>query len=167
MEDWEDLTIGQRILAIRGKEPRHSFAKSLDIGTATLQRYESDERQPDIKFLTKLQELTDYSLEYLVHGKEKMMTVGNNRQFHLSNEEQLIIEKYRTANEQVRKQILLMLLADNSEVVTNETKSTTFQNTIHGSVGSQMQAQGDINLNQTPNHGYINQGKHKGDVKFG
>lgn len=138
MENWENLTIGQRIFAIRGKEPRHSFAKSLEIGTATLQRYENGDRQPDLEFLSKLQELTGYSLEYLVYGKERVVAVGNGYQFNLSNEEQLIVEKYRTANEQVRKQILLMLLADNSEIATN-----------------------------TSNHGYINHGTHKGEVKFG
>lgn len=146
MEDWEKLTIGQRILAVRDKEPRHSFAKSLGIGTATLQRYENDERQPDVEFLIKLQKLTGYSLEYLVHGKDRAIAVNNGRQFNLSNEEQLIVEKYRTANEQVRRQILLMLLADSPEITTSEPSFTTFQNTFHGSVGSQMQAQGDIYL---------------------
>lgn len=147
MENWENLTIGERILAIRGKEPRHSFAKSLEIGTATLQRYENGNRQPDLEFLSKLQEITGYSLEYLVYGKEKVVAVGNGCQFNLSNEEQLIVEKYRTANEQVRKKILLMLLADNSEIVTNETKPTTFQNTIHGSVGQQVNnPQGTVTL---------------------
>lgn len=143
MEDWEKLTIGQRILAIRGKEPRHSFAKNLNIGTATLQRYENDERQPDIEFLTKLQELTGYSLDYLVYGKDRNMGRGDCPP-NLSNEEQLIVEKYRIANEQVRKQILLMLLADSPSIGNNE--GVTFQNTVHGSIGSQVQAKGDIYL---------------------
>ena len=78
------LTLGQRIFAIRGKESRKVFADKTGVGTATLQRYENDERSPDISFLIKLQEMTGYSLDYLVHGRN--VSVGNDKA--------LILEKY-------------------------------------------------------------------------
>ena len=83
-----DSSIGLRIRNIRGKESRASFAERLGIGTATLQRYEGDERSPDIDFLTKLQKLTGYSLDYLVYGRE----------LSIPADEALILEKYRQAD---------------------------------------------------------------------
>lgn len=63
-------TIGQRILSIRGKESRKDFADRMEIGTATLQRYENDERLPDVSFLIKLHQETGLSLDYLILGTE-------------------------------------------------------------------------------------------------
>ena len=64
-------TIGERILSIRGKESRKDFAERMEIGTATLQRYENDERLPDVLFLIKLHQETGLSLDYLILGTEQ------------------------------------------------------------------------------------------------
>lgn len=64
-------TIGERILSIRGKESRKDFAERMEIGTATLQRYENDERLPDVSFLIRLHQETGLSLDYLILGKEQ------------------------------------------------------------------------------------------------
>lgn len=98
-------SIGSRIRNIRDLESRASFAEKLCIGTATLQRYEGDERSPDIDFLVRLQKLTGYSLDYLIYGKESS----------LIKEEALLLEKYRQANAETKNKILLLLLG-NSEI---------------------------------------------------
>lgn len=98
-------SIGSRIRSIRGKESRSSFAEKLNIGTATLQRYENDERSPDIEFLTKIQNITGYSLDYLVYGKETSV----------SNDEALLLEKYRQSTTEIKNKMLILLLSGDSE----------------------------------------------------
>lgn len=46
--------LGERIRQIRDRVPRHEFARNLEIGTSTLQRYESGERRPDAELLRRL-----------------------------------------------------------------------------------------------------------------
>ncbi|MDS7929604.1 helix-turn-helix transcriptional regulator [Acinetobacter sp. V102_4] len=94
------LSIGSRIRNIRGTESRSSFAERFSIGTATLQRYESDERSPDIEFLSKLQIATGYSFDYLVYGKET----------ELPTEENLVLSKFREAAPDIKNKILMLLL---------------------------------------------------------
>lgn len=145
------LTLGQRINAIRGKDSRKVFADKTGVGTATLQRYENDERSPDISFLIKLQEMTGYSLDYLVHGRDASV----------SNEKALIMEKYDQADNNTQNQVLMLLLGAGSN---------TKQEVTGGSIGSVSGGAATINNtpnNTTDNHGYINQGRHKGEVKFG
>ena len=72
-------SIGLRIKALRGKESRASFSKRLGIGTSTLQRYEGDVRLPDLEVLMKIQAISGYTLEYLVHGIEKLELTDNER----------------------------------------------------------------------------------------
>lgn len=94
------ITLGQRILLIRGKVSRKDFASEYGIGTATLQRYENDSRSPDIEFLVKLQQKTGWSLDYLVHGKE----------ISLNTDEALVVEKYRNSSNEVKNKVLLTLI---------------------------------------------------------
>ena len=145
------LTLGQRIFAIRGKESRKVFADKTGVGTATLQRYENDERSPDISFLIKLQEMTGYSLDYLVHGRN--VSVGNDKALRL--------EKYDQADNDTQNQVLMLLLGAGSHAK---------QTVDGGSIGSVSGGAATINNapnNTTDNHGYINQGRHKGEVNFG
>ena len=137
------LTLGQRIFAIRGKESRKVFADKTGVGTATLQRYENDERSPDISFLIKLQEMTGYSLDYLVHGRN--VSVGNDKA--------LILEKYDQADNDTQNQVLMLLLGAGSHA----------KQTVSGGAATINNAPN----NTTDNHGYINQGRHKGEVNFG
>lgn len=148
------LTLGQRIFAIRGKESRKVFADKTGIGTATLQRYENDERSPDISFLTKLQEITGYSLDYLVHGRD----------VSVSNDEALILEKYRQADDSTRHKALVLLLGISSD--DKVVKNTIKGDVTNGSIGAVNGGTATIK-HTADNHGYINQGKHKGEVKFG
>ena len=94
------ITLGQRILLIRGKVSRKDFASEYGIGTATLQRYENDSRSPDIEFLVKLQQKTGWSLDYLVHGKE----------ISLNTDEALVVEKYRNSSNEIKNKVLLTLI---------------------------------------------------------
>lgn len=84
-----NITISERILAIRGKEPRHSFAEKLNVGTATLQRYENGERIPDLEFLLKLQDMTGLSLDYLVNGIQA-------EQSPLTTDEAFLLQEFRS-----------------------------------------------------------------------
>ncbi len=105
----KDLTLGQRILEIRGKTSRKVFCDEMEIGTATLQRYESDERSPDLDFLIKLQNKTGLSLDYLVHGEE----------IQLNTDEALVIEKYRNVDEQTKNKVLLTLMGSDMSFNSN------------------------------------------------
>ncbi|MFV5413875.1 helix-turn-helix domain-containing protein [Acinetobacter baumannii] len=112
-------SVGSRIRSIRGKESRASFAEKLGIGTTTLQRYENDERSPDIEFLSKLHIATGYSFDYLVYGKET----------ELPAEENLVLSKFREATPDIKNKILMLLLSGNDatkDVVKNK------DNTVQG-----------------------------------
>lgn len=131
------LTLGQRIFAIRGKESRKVFAEKTGVGTATLQRYENDERSPDISFLLKLQEMTEYSLDYLVHGHD----------VSLSNDEALILEKYRQADNDTRHKALVLLLGVNSD--DKVVKNTIKGGVTNGSIGAVMGGTATIHNNES------------------
>lgn len=147
------FSIGSRIRNIRGKESRSIFSQKLGIGTATLQRYENDERSPDIDFLTKLQLLTGYSLDYLVYGKESV----------IPTDEALILEKYRQADEATKNKMLMLLLGG-SEATANVAIEATH-------TGSGVQNNAKIqNINNAPsttNQTKIKIGKQNGDVVNG
>ncbi|WP_121773847.1 helix-turn-helix domain-containing protein [Acinetobacter bereziniae] len=105
-----NFSIGSHIRNIRGKESRSSFSERLGIGTTTLQRYENDERSPDIEFLTKLQRITGYSLDYLVYGKETSV----------SNDEALLLEKYRQSSTEIKNKLLILLLSGKDNPATED-----------------------------------------------
>lgn len=143
-------TIGTRIRHIRGKVSRSIFAEKLGIGKTTLQRYENDERLPDMEFFVKLQDITSYSLDYLIFGKEMMLPTN----------EALILEKYRQADEVIKHKILLLLLEGSSATqnVVNQASNTGNGKQFN----AKNQTIGGRNHNQTNNfHGgfggdYIN-----------
>lgn len=106
MSDSSKMSIGQRLFLLRGDMSRKVFAEKLGIGTATLQRYENNERKPDLDFLMKLQDLYGISLDYLVYG---------NKNVTLSNDEHTILEKYRDAPLEVKSKVLMLLLSSTVE----------------------------------------------------
>ena len=53
-------TLGNKIKEIRGKESRAEFAQRHNIHPNTLQRWENDERQPELGFLRQL--ITEYKI---------------------------------------------------------------------------------------------------------
>lgn len=95
-------TLGERIRWIRGKESRRIFAERFDITPGTLQRYESNERLPELSTLLKLCELTGYSLDFLVFGKEPSITDSEN----------IILRQYRKSAVIIQNKILLLFLAN-------------------------------------------------------
>ncbi len=117
----KNLTLGQRILEIRGKTSRKDFAKDMECGTTTLQRYENDERLPDIEFLMKLQTKTGLSLDYLVHGKE----------MSLKDDEALVIEKYRDSDDSTKNKVLLTLMGSEKDSPKDIDKPKTAINIEH------------------------------------
>ena len=93
-------SIGERIRNIRGVESRKAFAEKFEIGTATLQRYEDNERTPDVEFLVKLQRYAEVTLDYLVNGED----------FSLSIEEKNLLNNYRAASRDLKNQTQLFLI---------------------------------------------------------
>lgn len=147
------ISIGFRIRNIRGKESRSVFAERFNIGTTTLQRYENDERSPDLDFLIKLQEFTGYSFDYLVYGKET----------NIPNEEALLIEKYREAKPEIKNKILMLLLTE------SDTTENVVNHSVHTGSGDQYNAKNQ-NINNAPVTTQISKikiGKNKGDVVSG
>lgn len=104
------FSIGSHIRNLRGKESRSSFSERLEIGTTTLQRYENNERSPDIDFLIRLQRITGYSLDYLVYGKETSIPA----------DEALIIDKFRQSDTTTKNKVLMLLLNGDSQVGTTQ-----------------------------------------------
>lgn len=97
--------MGKRIFAIRGKESRKVFADDIGVGTDTLQCYENDKSSPDISFLIKLQEMTEYSFDYLVHNHDVI------------NDKALIPEKYDQADNDTQNQLLILLLGVGTAII--------------------------------------------------
>ncbi|MBS9779603.1 MAG: helix-turn-helix transcriptional regulator [Moraxellaceae bacterium] len=102
-----NFTIGQRILEIRGKEPRRSFAEKLGIGTATLQRYENDERSPDLNTLLKLSDIAQCSLDDLVNKK----TENSQNTVKLTADEAFLLQEFRSLQQQEQRLMLKFLIA--------------------------------------------------------
>ncbi|WP_314338918.1 helix-turn-helix transcriptional regulator [Acinetobacter guillouiae] len=134
-------SIGSRIRNIRGRESRSSFAEKLNIGTATLQRYEGDERSPDIDFLVKLQQITGYSLDYLIYGKESS----------IPNDEALILEKYRQASSDIRNKMLMLLLGGNEAHATNSVVNSGVNTGSISQISGKKPTIDNRNQNQTNN----------------
>ncbi|MCK4763091.1 MAG: helix-turn-helix transcriptional regulator [Candidatus Aminicenantes bacterium] len=64
-------TFGQRLKQLR-KEFRLSqdaFAKQLGVSQYTLSNYETEKRFPDIRFFTKLKDITNVNLNWLIMGE--------------------------------------------------------------------------------------------------
>ncbi|EPR82818.1 hypothetical protein L289_2736 [Acinetobacter gerneri DSM 14967 = CIP 107464 = MTCC 9824] len=70
----------------------------MDVGTATLQRYEDNERSPDLEFLINMQKHSGCSLDYLVHGIES----------NIDDEENLLLRNYRNADSDLKRNILVL-----------------------------------------------------------
>lgn len=120
-------SIGERIRNIRGVESRKAFAEKFEIGTATLQRYEDNERTPDVEFLVKLQRYAEVTLDYLVNGED----------FSLSIEEKNLLNNYRAASRELKNQTQLFLIGVSPLI--NATESVVNQPTHTGS-GDQLNA---------------------------
>ena len=103
-------SIGERVRIIRGAESRKSFAEKFGIGTATLQRYEDNERTPDIEFLVRLQNYAEVTLDYLVHGTD----------VNLITEELNLLNNYRVAPREVKNEAQLLLIGVKSRDTTND-----------------------------------------------
>lgn len=120
-------SIGERIRNIRGVESRKAFAEKFEIGTATLQRYEDNERTPDVEFLVKLQRYAEVTLDYLVNGED----------FSLNIEEKNLLNNYRAASRELKNQTQLFLIGVSPLI--NATESVVNQPTHTGS-GDQLNA---------------------------
>ncbi len=90
-------SIGARVRNIRGLESRKSFAEKFGIGTATLQRYEDNERTPDVEFLVKIQRYAELTLDYLVNGED----------FSLNIEERNLLNMNRGTIQQINMKMVL------------------------------------------------------------
>ncbi len=63
------LGIGQRLLHLRGKRSRQTFADLLGIGHRSLVRYEKEERLPDAEVLARICQMFEVDPTWLLMGK--------------------------------------------------------------------------------------------------
>ena len=67
------FTLGERIRMARGKEPRETFSKKMNIGHATLKRYEYGQTEPSRAFLEHLARVQNIDLKWLITGQGSMI----------------------------------------------------------------------------------------------
>ena len=105
--------IGQRIKVIRGQQSQQEFADLLNIGRASLARYEVGDRPPDLEFAYKT---------YVICGVNPLwlMTVET-EQSPLPSEEQLLLSRFRTSPQLVKAAALRVVLG----VIVNPATSQT------------------------------------------
>ncbi len=120
-------SIGARVRNIRGLESRKSFAEKFGIGTATLQRYEDNERTPDVEFLVKIQRYAEVTLDYLVNGED----------FSLNIEERNLLNNYRAASRELKNQVQLHLIG---VVPSNSATESVVNQPSHTGSGDQFNA---------------------------
>jgi transcriptional regulator with XRE-family HTH domain len=149
-------SIGERIRNIRGVESRKAFAEKFEIGTATLQRYEDNERTPDVEFLVKLQRYAEVTLDYLVNGED----------FSLNIEEKNLLNNYRSANRELKNQTQLFLIGVNPLIDTTESVVNQSTSTRSGSYNN-VKNQTVNNAPSTTNQTKIKIGRQRGDVVNG
>ena len=94
--------IGQRIKMIRGQQNQQEFAELLNIGRASLARYEVGDRPPDLEFAYKT---------YVMCGVNPLWLItGESEQSPLTPEEQLLLSRFRTSPQLVRDAALRVVL---------------------------------------------------------
>ena len=94
--------IGQRIKMIRGQQSQQEFAELLNIGRASLARYELGDRPPDLEFAYKT---------YVMCGVNPLwLMTGQAEQSPLASEEQLLLSRFRTSPQMVRDAALRVVL---------------------------------------------------------
>jgi len=69
-----NITLGDRIAQIRAKlnYNQTDFAKALGLkSAAAISKWESNDREPELKLLKKVAELGGKNIEWLIYGKEE------------------------------------------------------------------------------------------------
>lgn len=69
-------TLGERLRAARDRWTQARFAETVGSSLSTWRRYERDEVPPDAKVLSKIAEVHGIDLNWLILGKEPMMTAS-------------------------------------------------------------------------------------------
>ncbi len=65
----EKLTLGQRIRLLRGERTQAEFSKLLDKSQDILSMYEVDKVLPSIDVLSVIADMSNVTLDWLVHGR--------------------------------------------------------------------------------------------------
>ena len=105
--------IGQRIKVIRGQQSQQEFADLLNIGRASLARYEVGDRPPDLEFAYKTHVICGVNPLWLMTGETE--------QSPLTSEEQLLLSRFRTSPQLVKDAALRVVLG----AIVNPTASQT------------------------------------------
>ena len=105
--------IGQRIKVIRGQQSQQEFADLLNIGRASLARYEVGDRPPDLEFAYKAHVICGVNPLWLMTGETE--------QSPLPSEEQLLLSRFRTSPQLVKDAALRVVLG----VIVNPATSQT------------------------------------------
>ena len=99
--------IGQRIKIVRGKATQQEFASMLEVGRASLTRYELGERPPDLEFVDKLYNVCKIDPLWLMTGLSGHQP--------MEPEEQLLLSRFRTCNPDLRDAALRVVLGATTE----------------------------------------------------
>lgn len=99
------MTFGERLTQLRkekGYTKRNAFAEVLGIPETTLRNYETDAREPGHKFLVRISNMFDVSVDYLLcltDEKEKTRT------YQLKSSEYGRVKKYRELDEHGKEMV--------------------------------------------------------------
>jgi transcriptional regulator with XRE-family HTH domain len=101
-------SIGERIRDLRASfdMSRDEFAQVLGVGKTTLARYETNERKPDVEFLTKLREKFEVTSDWVLFGiSDKFVNADQ----ELSVDEMLLIALCRRHSKDVIANLRMLL----------------------------------------------------------
>lgn len=103
------MTFGERLTQLRkenGYGKRNAFAEVLGIPETTLRNYETDAREPGHKFLARISNMFDVSVDYLLCLTDEKEKTNS---YQLKSSEYRIIEKYKDLDEYGKETVRILL----------------------------------------------------------
>lgn len=104
------LIFGERLKMLRTNKglSQMEFAKQVQLSKSAVNMYERGEREPSFKVLETIADYFNVDLDYLLgksdcERKNKIVIESN---FHLSNVEQLMIEKFRCLDDRGKSAVM-------------------------------------------------------------
>lgn len=123
------MNFGERLTQLRkdnGYLKRNAFAEVLGIPETTLRNYETNVREPGHKFLLRISELFNVSVDFLLCATDDMEKVGS---YQLKSSEYEHIKKYRTLDQHGKKMVDMVLTEEHARQAAEQAKADTIQET--------------------------------------
>jgi|SRR5690625_521992 len=101
------MKLSNRIIELRKKNnwDREDLAKRLGVSYSTISKYETDNRQPDLKTLERLSDIFDVTVDYLI-GKSDDPRFTEKQERMIDKETQEILDLLNQLPEEERKEYL-------------------------------------------------------------